>query len=48
MLEFMDNWLHRLRVPKALWWRLCDAYDLSLGTPDTSQNFPRRHRRDSP
>lgn len=43
-----DKLLHRLHVPERLWWRLCDAYDLSLGVPDTPENFPRRwknHRR---
>lgn len=43
VLGFLDRWLHRLNVPKRLWWRLCDAYDLALGTPDRPENFPRRH-----
>lgn len=43
LLAFADRVLHALRVPHRLWWRLCDAYDLSLGVPDTPENFPRRH-----
>ena len=39
----LDGLLHRLRIPHRFWWQLCDAYDLSLGTPDTPDNFPRRH-----
>jgi hypothetical protein len=42
-LAFVDNLLHRLHVPERLWWRLCDAHDLSLGVEDTPENFPRRH-----
>jgi len=43
-LRALDTWGHRLHLE---WlpgfWRLCDAYDLALGAPDTAENFPRRH-----
>jgi hypothetical protein len=44
LLRVVDTMGHALSLT---WlpgfWRICDAYDLSLGTPDNPENFPRRH-----
>ncbi len=43
LLASLDSLLHRLHVPHRFWWKLCDAYDISLGVADTPENFPHRH-----
>lgn len=43
LLWWLDTLGHALHLTWVRgFWRLCDAYDLSLGTPDTPENFPRR------
>ncbi len=43
LLWLADTVGHKIGADRLPWfWRICDAYDLSLGAPDTPANFPRR------
>lgn len=46
ILYWLDHLGHALRLDRLpFFWRICDAYDRSLGVADTPANFPRRWSR---